>query len=74
MSATTAQARDVRMAMDALRQHAPRGALKALTPDQRAVVLTDWLTQHVGMAGADLEHLGNYLCRQAWAMDRDPKR
>lgn len=74
MTATQAQVRDVKIVMDTMRQHAPRGAIKALTPEARAVVLTDWLTQHVGLTGPDLEHLGNYLCRQAWAMDRDLRK
>lgn len=71
MTATQAQIRHIRMAMDAMRQHAPQGALKALSPQERGVVLADWLTQHVKLNAAELEHLGNYLCQLAWAMDRE---
>lgn len=68
---TQAQIRDYRRASEALRQHAPRGALKVLTDDQLATLLCDWLTQDVGIDPTRLEALGNYFTRQAWMAERD---
>lgn len=70
MTATNAQAKAVRHVYLALKQHAPQGALKSLTPAERAAVLTDWLTFDVGLGPTDLELLSNALGRQAHMMMR----
>jgi hypothetical protein len=71
MSLTRAQVNDYHKASEALRGQPSHDALRSLTDNQLAVLLSDWLIQDVRVSSATLEHISNYLGRQAHMMERD---
>ena len=71
MTATRAQITDVKACIDTLKNDGPNTALRSLTDSARAAVLTDWLVHSVKLTPTQLDHLGNYLGRQAHFIERD---